>query len=246
VSVFFHSTDQIPDWHKIANSTGREFSLAGWWHAAVSLPLLLALLLGWIWRLYVWARLLWAAAQFDLRLVASHPDRAGGLGFVGYSVGAFFFVVLAIATIVAGHSAHAVMQNGTLSPQIVAFNGGLLAAVVSLFVLPLFIFTPALIKAWRAGVLHYDTLAEHAGSAFENEWLRSGGAEKKSILETPAFSAVTDLYAIVSNAHAMRVVPIDLKSVLILATATILPFIPVAFLIFPTAEILAGVKALLF
>ena len=182
-----------------------------------------ALLLGWIWRLYVWARLLWAAAQFDLRLVASHPDRAGGLGFVGYSVGAFFFVVLAIATIVAGHSAHAVMQNGTLSPQIVAFNGGLLAAVVSLFVLPLFIFTPALIKAWRAGVLHYDTLAEHAGAAFENEWLRSGGAEKKSILETPAFSAVTDLYAIVSNAHAMRVVPIDLKSVLILATATILP-----------------------
>ncbi len=55
------------------------FSLAGWWHLLVSLPLLLILFFGWIWRLALWARFLFLMSRLNLRLIPAHPDNVGGL-----------------------------------------------------------------------------------------------------------------------------------------------------------------------
>jgi hypothetical protein len=48
-----HSSGQLPVWAQPAGGMPR-FSLAGWWHTLVSLPLLLMLILGWIRRLIAW------------------------------------------------------------------------------------------------------------------------------------------------------------------------------------------------
>ena len=90
------------------------YSLAGWWHTLVSVPLLLLLIFGWCWRLALWTRLLWLIARLELRLVASHPDRCAGLSFLGHSVRAFAIVALALAVIVAGRSAHMSLLGGGL------------------------------------------------------------------------------------------------------------------------------------
>ncbi len=42
--------EQVPDWHR-TGGVAPIYSPAGWWHIGVSLPLLLILFLGWIWRL---------------------------------------------------------------------------------------------------------------------------------------------------------------------------------------------------
>ena len=57
------------------------YSAAGWWHALVSLPLLLAIVLGWLWRVVGWTRLLCLIARLDLKLIASHPDHAPDWAF---------------------------------------------------------------------------------------------------------------------------------------------------------------------
>lgn len=101
-AVWSHPPDAIPVWHKTA---GGYFSAAGWWHVLVSMPLLVALVLGWIWRLVLWTRLLWRISCLDLQLVASHPDHTAGLGFFGHSVRAFSFVAFALTAIAAGRSA---------------------------------------------------------------------------------------------------------------------------------------------
>ena len=55
-----------------------------------------------------------------------------------------------------------------------------------------------------------------------------------------------DLYAIVANVYALRLIPVDPKSMIMLGGAMLLPFIPVVFMALPFAQILAGLKTLLF
>jgi hypothetical protein len=77
---------EVPAWYW--TSAGRPFGLspAGWWQVLVSLPLLLFLFLGWLWRVLLWWRFLALMSRFDLRLVPAHPDRACGLRFVSSSL----------------------------------------------------------------------------------------------------------------------------------------------------------------
>lgn len=64
--------------------SGRKFSLGfgGWWYLFVVRPVFTFLLLVWAWRLVVCSVLLWRISRLDLELVPTHPDRAGGLGFL--------------------------------------------------------------------------------------------------------------------------------------------------------------------
>jgi hypothetical protein len=239
-----YPVEQLPAWAAPVGGMPR-FSLAGWWHNLVSLPLLLLLILGWCWRLALWTRLLWRIARLKLRLVASHPDHCAGLGFLGHSVRAFASVALALAVIIAGRSAHVVLHGGGLpTPNFIA-NAGLLLTIALLFVAPLAVFLPTLMHAWRHGTFTYGALADQVGHAFEGKWLGRHDVDK-SALEKPDFSATTDLYGVVANVHAIRFLPLDLKDLIPLVAALLLPFVPVVLLAFPLADIWKYTKSLLF
>ena len=60
----------------------RVFSSAGTWAIFVSYPILIYLTLLWLWRRLLWARFLRSTTRLNLRLIAAHPDRLGGLGFL--------------------------------------------------------------------------------------------------------------------------------------------------------------------
>jgi hypothetical protein len=243
-ALLSHPADQLPAW---AGSGGITpvYSPAGWWHTLVSLPLLLTLTLGWMWRLAVWTRLLWKISRLELKLVASHPDHCAGLAFLGQSVRAFAIVALALAAVVAGRSAQIVLDGGGLPTPHLWLNIGLIVALAALFVAPLLVFTPVLMRAWRRGALEYGALAEGVGQAFERKWL---GARKtdQDVLGQPDFSATTDLYQVVSNVYAIRFLPVGLKDLAMLVVAMLLPFVPVLLLAFPTDVIWAHARSLLF
>jgi hypothetical protein len=235
---------QLPTW-AVSGGITPVYSPAGWWHTLISLPLLLALIFGWLWRLALWARLLWLISRLDLRLVASHPDRCAGLSFLGHSVRAFAVVALALAVITAGRSAYLVLAGAELPTKNFYFSIGLMLGTLVLFVAPLLTFTPTLARTWRRGTLKYDALADRVGHSFEHKWIGSGDKVDSGALERPDFSATTDLYSIVANVHAIRFVPVDLKDVVTLVAAMLLPFVPVVLLAFPLDEIWAHMKSLL-
>jgi hypothetical protein len=136
-----HAADAVPAWARPGGTTPL-YSPAGWWHMLVSLPLLLALTLGWLWRLGVWALLLRRLSRLDLRLVPPHPDRAAGIAFLGQSVRAWGVVAFAIAAICAGRSAQIVLAGSGLPTAQFTFNIIVLLTLAALFVAPLFVFTP--------------------------------------------------------------------------------------------------------
>ena len=220
-------------------------SLAGWWHALVSLPIVIVLILGWAWRLLLWSRFLWLVSRLDLRLVPAHPDHMAGLLFVGYSVRTFSGVALPLGVIAAGWVAKGILHDGQ-SPF--AYNYFILcftAAVVALFTGPLLVFSGHLLREWRRGVFLYGSLAGQLGNQFEKRWSVREGKIDESVLDTPDFSSATDLYQVVSNVYAMRLVAIDIKSVILLAASVLLPFAVVLLLSIPPDEVLTGVARLL-
>lgn len=236
-----HIPDQLPLWTRPVADIPR-YSPAGWWHMLISLPLLLGLILGWLWRLALWTRLLWLIARLDLRLVPPHPDHSAGLGFLGHSVRAFAVVAFALATILAGRSAHLVLTGSPLPTSALSFNGGAVVVVGTLFAAPLLVYTPRLVRVRQRGMLVYDAFAHSVGDAFARKWLREKA--DNDALVGPDASAVADLSSVVANVHAIRFVPVDLRDLSTIIAAMLLPFVPVVLLAFPIDVIWAHIKSL--
>ena len=215
----------LPAWHHAAPGIA---SAASWWHQFVSLPILMLLLLSWLWRLCLWARFLWKVSRLDLLLVPSHPDGAAGLKFIGLSLEALMLPAFALSSVIAGPLANRVMHGDA---GIATFRAPVLAFAVLLQVLlagPLLLFTGKLLAPMHQGMLAYGGMARDLGLRLEQRWL--GKPMRDGALDANDFSATTDLYSIVSNVYAMNIVPVSLRNLAVVVTATLLPFLPVVFL----------------
>lgn len=212
---------------------------AGYWNALVSIPLLMILLLGWLWRLLVWARFLWIASHFELRLVPSHPDRAAGLAFVGQSVRAFVPAAIAISLLVAG----AVLRDQPTHRLTAGQIGMLVAAtIVGQLLLacgPLVSLLRPILAARRRGIFAYGDFARRVGLAFDRTWLAPATRSEPRTLDERDFSATADLYSLVSNVYAIRPVPVEGEDLLLLIVAALVPFLPVLLATMPIPALLA-------
>jgi hypothetical protein len=242
-AIFTYAPDRIlPTWHVADGS--RALSPAGWWAALVSLPILFVLVLGWLWRLFLWARFLVSMAEFDLVLIPPHPDHAAGLKFVGYSLRAFSVVGLALGTIAAGSVATQVLIGGRPLSSFAVLIASVAGVIAILFTLPLLAFSKKLLDMWERGVFEYGALARRVGDEFDRRWVRSRKPIAASSLEVSDFSATTDLYQVVGNVYGLRIVPVDMVSIGLFVGATLLPFGVVAIAALPFDVILKEITSL--
>ena len=240
-----HPIAQIAEW-QVATGSSAPFSAAGWWHILVSVPIGLMAVFVWLWRLWVWAHLLYRIARCELRLIASHPDRSGGLGFLGSSLQAFAPVAFAFSTIAASREAQFILSRRAPTSMHLYFNVGVSVFIMVLIVLPLCAFTPALMRAARRGRLAYGTLALQMGQAFERRWLAEDSRVAEDALNAPDFSATIDLYSIVAGARGLRLLPVTRWHLLTLAAVLAIPFVPVLLLKVPLTKIWPEIWGLLF
>ncbi len=235
----------IPLWHK-AGGGAAGYSWAGWWHALVSAPVALVLLMGWLWRILIWGLFLFRVSRLDLQLIATHPDLVGGLQFVGLSLRAFLLLSLTISMIAAGGVAHRVLYMET---SFFAFKY-VIAAVVAisllLFVGPVVVFGDKLVEARRRGIIMYGGLAGAVGRELEKKWLDDRKRIDEGALDVPHFSATTDLYQVVSNVYQMKLFPINTQDLIALVVVTLLPFLPALLFEIPLNEILSDLVKVMF
>lgn len=235
---------EIPFWHQ--RDDVRSLSAAGWWHLLVSAPLLLGLLLAWLWRLLIWTLFLIRIARSPIRLYAAHPDRAAGLKFVGYSVRAYAPIGAALGALLAGRVANNVWYDDSRLASYQYSALGLIVLVVVLFGAPLLAFTPRLMREWRDGVFTYGKLAEQVGFQFEDKWFRPARRVDPDVLEASDFSAAIDLSSYVATVFDIRLTPADMKSFVFLCAATAVPFVPVILLAAPLDVLAQEIARLLF
>jgi hypothetical protein len=225
-------------WYALPEATRLRLTLAGYWYAFVSIPIFQFILLRWYVRLVIWFRFLWQVSRLNLRLTAAHPDRAGGIGFLGKSAYAFQPILFAQGAWLSGLIASRVLYEGRSLLSFKMEAAGLVGAFVLFLLGPLVMFTPMLDRARRKGLAEYGLLANRYVFGFEEKWIRGGGQETGELLGTGDIQSLADLgnsYAVVRE---MRLVPFGLDDITRLAVVTAAPLLPLALTMFSLEELL--------
>jgi hypothetical protein len=127
---------EVSSWLVTVGPEGARLTAAGWWCALVSSPLFWFLLLRWFWRHAVWGLLLRDLARLELRLVATHPDGAGGLAFIGQYPNAFAAFVFALSCVLGAVIARTLLQGDLTTAAYGQLMAAWLVVVIILFGLP--------------------------------------------------------------------------------------------------------------
>jgi hypothetical protein len=221
-------------------------SLAGWWLGVVSLPLFQFLLLRWYFRLFIWARFLWHVSRIELRFVPTHPDRAGGLGFLGAVAYAFAPVLLAQGALLAGMMASKIFYAGAALPQFKVELIGLVALMLLAILGPMLVFGPKLEAAKREGLREYGTLAQRYVREFDEKWLRGGAPTDEPLVGSADIQSLADLGNSFEVVRGMRWVPFTGQTVLQLAVTTLLPVVPLTLTMISPEQLLDRLLKLVF
>jgi hypothetical protein len=219
---------------------------AGYWYVLVSLPIFQFILLRWYMRIVLWFIFLWRVSRLDLRLVPTHPDRAGGLGFLGQGTYAYGPILFAQGALLSGQIAGRIFQQGAnlvdFKVQIVGFIGFFLAFILG----PLVVFTPPLARARRRGLSEYGTLASRYVQEFDGKWIRGGASKEDEFLGTGDIQSLADLGNSFAVVQEMRVVPFGARDAARLAAMTAAPLAPLVLTIFSLDDLVTQLLKALF
>jgi len=232
-------------WYAVQEEGRMHLTLPGMWFASVSLPVTQFLLLRWYFRLLVWFRFLFQVSRLDLHLVATHPDRAAGLSFVGRGTYAFGPLLFAQGALLAGVIATRVLYGGKSLMDFKMDAIGLIGFFVLFLLGPLLVFTPGLASAKRTALAEYGKLASVYVAAFEKKWIR-GQANDSELLGTGDIQSLSDLGQSYSVIREMNIVPFGLQDIIRLAAATALPLLPLGLTVFSLEELVMRLLKIVF
>ena len=226
------------DWR----SSPRVFGETTWtsqWYWMVCMPLFRFLFLRWLWRLALWCFFLWRVSRLELRLVPTHPDRAGGLGYLELVHSEFTPMVLAISAAQSASLAQDIASGRMTLDAIYPGVAFILLVDVVLFLGPLHIFSRKLWACKVKGLSDYSAFAERYVNEFDRKWLGADPAPGEALLGTPDIQSLADLSNSVSIVRDMRLVPVSPTLLMYLAVAALLPLLPLALFKYPLADLLA-------
>jgi hypothetical protein len=236
----------VATWYTTTVDGGRRLSSAGWWFVYVSLPLFQFVLFRWYFRLFIWIRFLWQVARCELQLLPTHPDRAGGLGFLATIVTAFAPFLAAHGALLAGVIAKQIFFQGATLLDFKIELVAVVAFVLLVILGPLMLFVPHLSAVRRVGLREYGSLAQRYVREFDDKWLRGGVATDESLVGSGDIQSLADLGNSFQIVEGMRLVPFTKNTVLQLAVVTLLPVAPLVLTMVPLEELLKRLLQVVF
>jgi hypothetical protein len=243
---FWHNRFSIDSATWYAMPGGRwHLTPAGFWYVFISIPILQFILLRWYLRFFIWYRFLWQVSRMRLDLIPTHPDRAGGLAFIGSSAYAFGPIIFAQGAMLAGLIASRVLYHGESLTSFKLQAGGFVAFFLCMILGPLLMFTPKMASARRKGLADYGLLAQQYVGGFRQKWV-AGNTSSEELLGSADIQSLADLgnsYAVVRE---MRISPFGLQDIVRLAAVCAAPMVPLLLIIWSPEEVIMRVIKVVF
>ena len=235
---------QVVDAPWLAQRIGADLRLTpeGWYAVLVSATIFQFLLGLNLWKWLLWTFFAFRLSRLDLKLIPSHPDEHGGIGFLGLTPAAFGPIAFAAAIVIGASFRHRILYDGA---HLVSFKwpGVLFAVIIALIALgPLFFFCPRLIALRRKGILQYAIIGQMQSRDFHNKWVLHAHEHEAELIDAPEVSTLCDYNSVFSNVARLRPFPADKDAFTALAISVLVPALPTVLAEIPFAEV---VKTLL-
>lgn len=215
-----HRLEEI-NWAKDRGILG----FGGWWYLCVSRPIFQIFLFAWLWRILLVAILLRRISTLGLDLIATHPDKLGGLGFVEGFPRLFAPTAFAFSSVLASKWAHEIRWHGEHVTSFQVQGGIFLFLMLALCLAPLLVFTPMLARTRRKALADYGRLVAEHGRLVRKQWIEDIPSADRSLLEAPELGPSCDVNALYDSVKSMRIFAISRTSVLIILLPATLPLI---------------------
>jgi hypothetical protein len=220
-------------WYSQIDNGTASFTWAGYWYVFFSIPIFRFVLLRWYFRLCIWYLFLFRVSRLDLRLNALHPDRAGGLGFLGHSADAFAPVLMAQTIFLASVIANQIWHAGTSLTDFQFLIGGTVVFLMLIVLFPLAFFSIQMTSAKRAALREYGSFAAAYTADFREKWLGGAWTSRQEELGSGDIQSLADLGNSFAVVEDMGALPFRKELVVRLFVLLILPLLPLGLLIFP-------------
>ncbi len=227
--LFWHA-DAMATWHVDKIGDMRRLTPAGAWEMLVALPIQIYWWVRWIWKIGLWYWYLSKVSQFRLVLVASHPDRTGGIGFLSEVQAKFAIVILAfaISNIVSTIAYKLAIEHAPINlPPVWGPVLGFVIGAPLLFLSPLLLFTKQLGRTKKRALAQFREKAMQSALNVERQWLDlSRPEDEREAAARNELSQLNLLSGFYEKIHGMRVIPFDLRSAAQLTGSAVGPMIP--------------------
>lgn len=233
-------------WYATVEDSHWQLTVAGYWYAFISIPFFQFILLRWYFRFFIWFGVLWHISRIPLNLTATHPDRAGGLAFLGKSAYAFGPIMFAQGCLLAGLIANRVLYDGENLLSFKMEAGGLILFFVLIVLGPLVMFTPHLAYVKRKGLGAYGLLASTYVQEFEERWVEHKSSHSGELLGAADIQSLADLANSYDVVREMRIVPFGLQDVTLLAVTTAAPLLPLGLTILSFEDLVLRIARIIF
>ena len=228
----------VTTWFADATDSGRSLTLAGWWLLLFCIPLYQFLCFRWLFRLFLWFQFLARVRKLDLQLFPTHPDEAGGLGFIGESQRFFGILLFSVSIASTGVLANDIIYDKVPLQNFAPAIGAYVVLVVIIMLGPLVVFTGRLLKIKRAGMHEYGGLATAYTGAFHKKWIEKQNPQHEQLLGSGDIQSLADLGNSYGYVEKMKLLPIDFRVLLHLIVATLLPMTPLLLTVMPWKDLL--------
>jgi hypothetical protein len=203
----------------------------------VSIPIYQFLVYRWLWRTFIWCNFFRRVLKLDLQLIPTHPDRAGGLGFLGETHRLFAIFIFAYAATASAMASREVLFDKVQIQTYKIPIAALIVIMLLFFLGPLFMFAPALLRTRRKALHEYSTLGCTLGRLYDRKWVHAMTPAAESILSTSDNTSLANYSRDYELVDRMRVFPFDPRLAVGLALAGLIPMVPLLATVMPMQEI---------
>lgn len=227
-----------PAWAASRDGGAAHLTAAGWYYLLVGVLIYQFLVLLGFWKWSVWSYFLYRLSRMELRLVATHPDLHGGLGFLGLAPVAFIPIAVAISIAIGAAWRYEILHTTT---NLASYLVSAIALVVLIFMFelgPLCFFLWKLSVLRQKGILEYGVLAQVHATEFHKKWISRPEDRARELFEEPNVTMLADFDIIYNNIKRMQPLPVDRNTLIGLALAVLVPLLPAVLAEIPLRVIL--------
>jgi len=244
VTSYRSLVDTVP-WLGRVSGSEVHLTAAGWYAIVVSASIFQFLLGLALWKWLLWTYFAFKLSKCNLKLLATHPDQHGGLGFLGLTSSAFAPIAFSATAVIASTWRNDILYHGAHLMDF-KLDGIVLIVLIALVALgPLAFFAPRLAETRRKGILQYGILGQIHSTDFHEKWIQHRAGHEAEFLRAPESSTLADYGQAYEKIESMNVFLVDKSSLYTLAAAIVIPALPMILAQVPLAVVVSDLlKAL--